>query len=89
MVSNSRKKALNKSILFSLGRNKFALAGTKGSLFSIHVKVTFGGSNVWKIEENDFHQPEIKFILAVWGAALTTCFYKTEQRLPGIRGGVF
>ena len=74
MVSNSRKKALNKSMLFSLDRNKFPLAWTKGSLFSIHVKVTFGGSNVWKIEENDFHQPEIKFILAVMRCCINHLF---------------
>ena len=78
MVSNSRKKALNKSILFSLGRNKFPLAGTKGSLFSIHVKVTFGGSNVWKIEGNDFHQPEIKFILAVMRCCINNLFLQNR-----------
>ena len=78
MVSNSIKKALNKSILFSLGRNKFPLAGTKGSLFSIHVKVTFGGSHVWKIEDNDFHQPEIKFILAVMRCCINNLFLQNR-----------
>ena len=49
MVSNSRKKAPNESILFP--ENKFSPAGMKDSLknmFSRDVKVNFGGSNVWK-----------------------------------------
>ena len=46
MVSNSRKKAPNKSILFD---NKFPPVGVEDSLknmISLDVKVTFGGTNV-------------------------------------------
>ena len=42
MVSSSRKKTLNKNILFPPDEMKDSLK----NIFSLDVKVTFGGSNV-------------------------------------------
>ena len=59
MISNSRRKAPNKRILFPQTENKFPVAGMTDllkNMFSLDVKVTFCGSNALKkIGENGFH----------------------------------
>ena len=52
-----KKSSEQKSILFSLDRKKFPLAGMKDSfknMSSLDGKVSFGGSNIWKKWKEQF-----------------------------------